>query len=108
MPIPIPPPSTAAGTRNVLEQPMTQRGQWAPKLVAGRQARPTAARVDLTAGQTAELGDVTDIRGWVARARALMARDGVPAAAFARATGLATGTLSQRLRRYLGFAVTRW
>lgn len=29
-----------------------------------------------------------------------MARDGVPAAAIARASDLATGTVSQRLRRY--------
>lgn len=79
---------------------MTRGGQWAPELVAGRRARAIAGRVDLTAEQLAELGDVTDIRGWCDRARALMARDGVPAAAIARATGLAEGTVSQRLRRY--------
>lgn len=79
---------------------MTSRGQWAPELVAGRRARARAARVDLTLEQLAELGDVTDIHGWADRARALMARDGVPAAAIARASGLATGTVSQRLRRY--------
>lgn len=79
---------------------MTPHGQWAPELVAGRRARAVAARVDLTAAQIDELGDVTDIRGWADRARTLMARDGMPAAAIARATGLATGTVSQRLRRY--------
>lgn len=79
---------------------MTSRGQWAPELVAGRQARGTAQRVELTTEQLAELGDVTDIPSWAARVRVLMDRDGVPAAAVARASGLATGTVSQRLRRH--------
>ncbi len=81
---------------------MTRAGQWAPELVAGRQARAAARRIDLTAAQLNELGDVTDIAGWAARARALMARDAVTAAAIARACGLATGTVSQRLRRHPG------
>ncbi len=79
---------------------MTRGGQWAPELVAGRRERAIARRVDLTPAQLAELGDVTDIRGWCDRARALMARTGAPAAAIARASGLATCTVSQRLRRY--------
>ena len=79
---------------------MTPGGQWAPELVAGRRARAAARRVDLTPAQIAELGDITDIRGWCQRARTLIARDQVPASAIARATGLAEGTVSQRLRRY--------
>lgn len=75
-------------------------GRWAPELVAGRRARAIARRVDLTPAQLAELGDHTDIAGWADRARALMARDGVSAAAIDRATGLATGVAAQRLRRY--------
>lgn len=79
---------------------MTRGGQWAPELVAGRQARARARRVDLTAEQMSELGDATDVPGWAGRARALMARDRVPAAAIARATDLSVGAVHQRLRRY--------
>lgn len=79
---------------------MTNRGQWAPELVAGRIARGHARRVDLTAAQVEELGDWVDIPGWVGRARALMSRDGVSAAAIARAVDVPTATVWQRLRRH--------
>lgn len=74
--------------------------RWAPGRIAARQQLMAARRVELTDEQLAELGDATDIVGWCDRARMLMARDGVPAAAIARATGLATATVSQRLRRH--------
>lgn len=79
---------------------MTRDAQWAPELVAGRIARGRARRVDLTPEQIAELGDWTDISGWTVRARALMERDGVPAAAIARAVDVPAATVWQRLRRH--------
>lgn len=54
-----------------------------------------ARRVDLTAAQIAELGDVTDIPGWADRVRALVARDGVSLSAVGRAAGLTAPTVHQ-------------
>jgi hypothetical protein len=79
---------------------MTNRGQWASELVADRIARARARRVDLNKEQIEELGDWVDIPGWAARARTLMQRDGVPAAAIARALDVPTATVWQRLRRH--------
>ena len=56
--------------------------------------------MDLSEAQLAELGDVTDLPTWAERARILMAREQLPAAAIARATGMAPATVAQRLRRY--------
>ena len=75
-------------------------GRWSPSMVAARQASAAARRVDLSEAQLAELGDVTDLPTWAERARALMAREGLPAAAIARATGMAPATVAQRLRRH--------
>lgn len=80
----------------------TREGHWRPERVAKRMAVAAARRVDLTAAQVEELGDVTDIAGWAARARRLMERDGVSAAAIGRAVGLTSPTVLQRLRRYPG------
>ena len=79
---------------------MTGRGQWAPELVAGRIARGRARRRDLTPAQVAELGDVTDVQGWAQRARALIERSGVSAAAIGRAIEMPTATVHQRLHRH--------
>lgn len=57
-------------------------------------------RVDLTPAQVAEPGDVTDVAGWARRARALMDRDGVPAAAIGRVLDMATATRMAALRRH--------
>lgn len=78
----------------------TRRRTWAPATVAQRQADASARRVDLTDDQVERLGDPTDIAGWAERARRLIEQEDVTMAAIARATGLATATVSQRLRRY--------
>ena len=75
-------------------------GQWSPSRVAARQASARARRADLSPDQVAELGDVTDLPTWAARARTLIERDGVSAVAIARAVGIADSTMAQRLRRY--------
>lgn len=62
--------------------------------------RAAAHRTDLAPEQVAELGDVSDVAGWVRRARRLMERDGVSVSALARASGLSPGTARRRLRRH--------
>lgn len=74
--------------------------QWRPELVARRMAIAASRRTDLTPEQVAELGDITDLRGWADRVRRLVARDGVSLHAVARATGLSLGGVQGRLRRY--------
>lgn len=74
--------------------------RWRPELVARRINAAVAHRVDLTPAQVEFLGDIADIPGWAERVRRLVDRDDVSLAAIARATGLATATVSQRLRRY--------
>lgn len=73
---------------------------WAPATVAARQRTGAARRIDLTTDQVERLGDPTDLPAWCLAARALIGSDGVSMAAIARASGLATATVSQRLRRY--------
>ncbi|WP_130865859.1 MucR family transcriptional regulator [Acidipropionibacterium timonense] len=80
----------------------TAGGRWRAELVARRMEASAARRVELTGEQVAELGDLTDLPGWADRARRLMARDGVSAAAIARAVGLSAAGVHQRLRRYPG------
>ncbi|ANY10522.1 MucR family transcriptional regulator [Pseudonocardia sp. HH130630-07] len=79
---------------------MTQSGQRAPELVAGRSARARARRRDPSPEQVAELRGVTDVGEWARRAWVLIERDGVSAQGIARVLGISKATVDARLRRY--------
>ncbi|GHD13169.1 hypothetical protein GCM10008096_29130 [Zhihengliuella salsuginis] len=81
---------------------IAQRGQWAPATMAKRMSQRQARRGrELTASEAAWLEEVAyDFQAWSDRARSLLAQDDVSAWSIADATGIATPTVHQRLRRY--------
>lgn len=79
----------------------TRGRAWSAQEIAERiEAGKARGGRALTDAEVAQLGDVTDIPAWVTRARALLAAPDISLRSIADASGLATATVAQRLRRY--------